>query len=187
MATETLKSAAITSIDASPPVRSTTGKGGAGTLTSVYGFVSPTTGFLTGSNYLLCRVPSNAVVKSVKIDFSGTITTMTGDVTIFYSDEALDQVGISSGKTGVVNSLSTTAALFATALALGSQTAGAVVDITDESGNYPPSARNKQLWDAAGLSADPGGFFDVVFMNTSTMNVSGAVVGLEVIYIAPTN
>jgi hypothetical protein len=185
MATETLKSAAITSIDANPPVRSTTGKGGAGVLRVKNGFVTPTTGYLTGSNYLMVRVPSNSVVKHVLIDYNGTITTMTGDVTVFYSDETGDEVGKSAGLTGVVNSLSTTAALFGTAIALGSQTAGVVVDITNESGNYPPSARNKELWDACGLTSDPGGAFDIVFMNTSTMNVSGATVNVEVQYITP--
>ncbi len=183
MSTETLKSTAITNLDASPPVRSTAGMGGEGFLRSIYGFVAPTTGYLTGSNYLLARVPSNCSIKHVSIDYSGTITTMTGDVTLFYSDETLDQVGASQGNSGVVNSLTTTAALFAHALALGSQTAGAVVDITDQNSAYPPTARNKALWDAAGLSTDPGGMFDIVFMNTSTMNLSAAKVGLEVQYV----
>jgi hypothetical protein len=182
MTTETLKSTAITNLDATPPVRPTAGLGGGAELVSVYGYVTPTTGYLTGSNYKMARIPSNASVKHVLIDYSGTITTLTGDVTLFYSDLPIDEVGSSSGDTGVVNSLSTTAALFAHALALGSQTAGAVVDITDQNSAYPPSNRNMPLWQAAGLTTDPGGFFDVTIMNTSTMSLSAAIVGVEVQY-----
>jgi hypothetical protein len=183
MTTETLKSTAITNLDAVPPVRATAGLGGVGMLKSVYGNVAPTTGYLTGSNYKMVRVPSDCSVKHVLIDYSGTITTMTCDVTIFYSDDTLDETGASSGDTGVVNSLSTTGSLFAHTLVLASQTAGAVVDITDQNVAYPPTARNEPLWQAAGLTTDPGGFFDVVIMNVSTMSLSAAKIGLEVQYV----
>lgn len=185
MPSENLSSTAITNIDASPPVRSTAGKGGGGKNQSNYGAVTPTNGKTTGSVYRMVRVPSRAVVKHVRVDYKGTITTLTGDITVYYSDEALDQVGISFGKTGVVNSLSTTASLFAHDHAFGSDTAGAIVEVTDANSAYGPLARNKELWDACGLTSDPGGFFDIVIVTSATNNVSAADVGLEVVYVDP--
>ena len=136
MTTEALKSTQITNLDANPPVRATAGLGGGGQLLSVYGQLTPTTGVTTGSTYRFVRLPSNCSVKHVICDYSGTITTFTGDVTLYYSDLAIDEVGSSQLDTGVVNSLSTTAALFAHALALGSQTTDTFVDITNQNGAY---------------------------------------------------
>jgi hypothetical protein len=182
MTTENLKSSAITNLDALPPVRATAGLGGKAELLSVYGSITPTTGVLTGSTYRFVRVPSNCSIKHVLIDYTGTITTFTGDVTLYYSDDTIDEVGASAGDTGVVNSLSTTAALFAHALALGSQTAGVVVDITSQNVAYTPTMKTEPLWQAAGLTTDPGGFFDITFAETSTESESAAVIGVEVQY-----
>lgn len=186
MATETIKTAAITNMDASPPVRATAGKDGPGLRVAILGSVLPTTGVTAGSLYQLARVPSNVRNLRVELEVDGTLTTLTGDVTIYYSDLAADEVGISSGKSGLVNSLSGAAALFATAYAAGGQTSGAIVEVTNKSGNYGPLARQKELWDAAGLSQDPGGFFDVVFLTTAASSLTnGATLGAQVGYSAP--
>ncbi len=185
MTTEALLSTAITNLDATPPVRATGGKGGHGNLRSVYGSVTPTTGYLTGSTYRFARLPSNAVVRHLLVDHTGTITTMTVDITLAYSENANDEVGISAGKTGIVNSLDTTLSLFAHSLDLSAQTAGLVYDVTNQNVALPPGSRNKELWDAAGLTSDPGGFFDILMTDRSTMSLSSAVIGMEVQYTHP--
>ena len=186
MATDTLKSLTITNLDASPPVRGTGGQTAAGLLKVANGYVTPTTGVLTGSTYRMVRIPSGATIKAIWSDYVGTITTFTGDVTIYYSDETLDQVGASYANSGVVNSLSTTAALFAHTYVWGSATAGVPVDITNQNATtYTPIMRTQPLWQAAGLTSDPGGYFDITIYETSTVSCSGATIVFTVYYTEP--
>lgn len=186
MATETLKTTAITNMDATPPLRATAGKEGPGMRAMVLGSVNPSNAVTSGSLYRLARVPSNVRNLKVSLEVDGTITTLTGDVTLYYSDLSSDEVGSGAGLSGLVNNLSGASALFATAYAAGGQTAGVIQDITNKSGNYGPLARQKELWDAAGLSSDPGGFFDVVFLTTATNSLTaGATLAAEVSYSAP--
>lgn len=184
MATENLSSAAIANIDAAPPVRGTGGLEGSGKLESKLGSVQPSNGVTLGSVYRLARVPSNCSIKHVLIEETGTITTLTGDITLYYSDETLDQTGSSQGNSGLVNSLSGASALFATAFA--TTATGVITDVVDKAGNYPPPNRVKKLWQAAGLASDPGGYFDVVMVTTATNSLTaGANLSAEVQFTMP--
>lgn len=184
MAGQTLLSTAITNIDANPPVRSTAGKGAAARPMTVNGYVSPGATDDNTSIYRLVRVPSNCTIKQILLESHGTITTLTGSTTLYYSDAPGDYTGISTGKTGLVNSLSGSSALFANATAMA--TVDTPVDVTNKAGNYSHANRNKELWDAAGLSSDPGGFFDIVFTPTSTNSLTaGATIGATVMYTSP--
>lgn len=181
MTTETLKTGAITNLDSVPPLRATAGKDGHGIVARVTGYVQPQTGKTAGSLYLMARIPTTARNLRAKMGFEGTVTTLTGDLTLYYSDLSSDEVGKGIGDTGAV-----IAALFASAVAVGGQTVNQLVDATNESGNYGAVAREKELWDAAGLSSDPGGFFDVVFVSTATHSLTnGALLVVEVEYTAP--
>lgn len=179
MATETLKSLAITNLDASPPVRATAGMGALGRLNTIYATVTPTNGVTTGSIYRLVRIPTTCSVKHLFLDFSGTLTTFTSNLGLYYSDLVIDEVGASAGLTGIVNSQGS---LFASAYAWAVATP---VDVTNQSASYTPALRNKMIWDVAGLSTDPGGFFDICLTMTATASLSGAVVGCEVQYTLP--
>jgi hypothetical protein len=46
-------------------------------------------------------------------------------------------------------------------------------DVTNEGGFYPMSKRNQPLWQALGLSADPGGFIDIVATCVSVAVTTG--------------
>lgn len=188
MVTETIKSTAITNLDAAPPVRGTAGMSGqAGMFTAeAYASVQPSNAVTSPSIYKFVRVPSTAVISAVEVEHDGTVTTFTGDITIFYSDQTLDEVGVGQGNTGLVNSLSGANALFAQAHAFGSDTAGAIVNVTNANLKYPPTARIQALWQAAGLTSDPGGFFDIVVQTTATNSLTaGANVGLRVKFQMP--
>lgn len=180
MTTEALLSTAVTNIDAVPPVRATAGKGGAARLKEVDAYITPTTGKTTGSTYRMVRVPSNCVVKRLTGESHGTITTMTMDVGVYYSDATIDETGSSSTLgTGAVD-----ADFFGSAVVFA--TGDTPYDVTNESGTYDVSKRNKELWDAAGLSTDPGGFLDICFTSTATHNfTAGAVLGLRVEFASP--
>lgn len=179
-----LKGNGITNIDANPPVRPSAGEYGFGSVVMANDYVSPGAADATASTYQLIRVPSNARNLDLELESHGTITTLTGDLTIYYSDATIDFTGSSSGDSGVVNSLSGTSALFAHAKAMS--TADTPVNVTNANAKYDVSLRHKALWDAAGLSSDPGGFFDIVFVTTTTNSLTaGATLGLRASFVVP--
>lgn len=171
MPTEALKSTPITNADASPPVFSNPGMGARARVMEADGWLTATTAMDTGSTYRLARVPSNAIVKHVLAHLDAAVVTFTGDIGLYYA-QALD------GTAGAVID----ADFFASAVALA-----AIVtptDYTRESGVYTGVKSQKELWDAAGLTSDPGGYFDVVITLTATSS-GGAVPFLEVEYVMP--
>lgn len=171
MATEALKSTAITNLDATPPVR-TTDLGMR--VQHAFATVTGTTGVTSGSTYQLFRLPSNAKLESLELWLDAAVTTFAGDVTLYYSDNALDG-SVSKAGTGQV-----AAHVYSTALDLHATTAPKEVY---RGGNITAAGLGKELWQDAGLSADPKVFFDVVIVTTST--TSGApVVAAHAAWIA---
>lgn len=176
-----IKSAGITNLDATPPVRTTAGKdAAAGRLLCVTG-KSPafTTAGTAGGIARIVRVPSNAIIKRVAWAVEASVTTFDCDVGLYYSDK-LD--GTTPANVAAANT-AISAAFFASAVDM--HTLGTTwADITFEAGTYLPSKAEKELWDAAGLSTDPEGFIDICATNTSTL--SGApVLSLLVEYVLP--
>jgi hypothetical protein len=193
MATETLKSTAITDLDATPPVRLGNGAGAAYMPQSIEAYVTPTTAVTATSLYRMIRLPSDAIVKKVEVSWTGSgLTTFTADVTVYYSDNTLDMVGIGQGDSGLVNSLSGTSSLFAHAEAVGGFTVGVPTDVTflnsAAATGYNWTTYTEPLWQAAGLSSDPGGFFDIVFYTTATNSTAAtAQIGMKVTFVLPYN
>ena len=183
MAGQTLKSVSITNLDATPPVRNSVGNA-FGDMISIADYVSPGATDDTTSIYKLCRVPSNIVLRHLWVESHGTITTLTGDFTIYFSDVTIDFTGSSAGDTGLVNSLNGTNALFAHSQVMA--TADTPTDVLNKNAKYDVSKRNQPLWQVAGLSSDPGGFFDIVFLPTSVNSLTaGAVLGVNAEGIIP--
>lgn len=179
MTTEAVKSVSITNLDANPPLRGTSGKDGFGRRMEMVDYALPLTGVTTGSTYRLGRIPTNARNVRITLETHGTITTLTGDVGLYYPSQTADEVGKSQGiGTGAVD-----ADFFASALAMS--TVDVPTSATNESGTYDTSKRGKEIWDAAGVdTTDPGGFYDVVFTTTATSNLTnGALLGAEISYV----
>lgn len=180
MATEIVKSLAITNLDATPMVRNTTGKGGEGELRIVSGSATVTNGVTAAgaSYYRLCRIPSNAKVKRVSMWLDAAGTTITGDIGLYYSDSLTDGTLTGQGNTGAVIN----ADHFGSAVALA-----AIItptEYTTEATTYLGVDLDLPVWNtsASGLTVDPGGFFDVAFTLTSTAG-SGAQVNMRVEYV----
>lgn len=176
MATENLKSTPITSLDASPPVRTTAGKGASGILRQVDGTVTATTAMEAGSTYALVRVPSNAIIKEVWACLDTAVTTFTVDIGVYYSSGA----DVPAEQRGDVLD----ADLFASAVALAS-----IVVPTQYTHEAAASALTvadmfKPLWDLAGLTSDPACNFDIVMTATAT-NDGAAIAYLSVKYVIP--
>lgn len=161
MTTEALKSTQITNLDSTPPVANTPNTGGPSFLRTVDGSVTATTGKTAGSTYQICRVPSAAILKHAFVTVDAGVTTFAGDFGFYYSTSATDGTNQASEGTAV----NTTS---------GSQLLGAAQDLhaitvpLDLIFNMPSAKRDQPLWQACGLTKDPGGYFDFVMTNTST-------------------
>jgi hypothetical protein len=162
MATEALKVTSITNLDAMPPVRTThLGQDVQRFETTI----TATTAMSSGSTYKLLRLPSNAILHNLAVWLDATVTTFTGDITLYYSDTWADGTDANAGL-GLV-----TAHVFQTAYAFGAQVTPAEVLL---GGNIKGASLGEPLWQMAALTADPGGFFDVTIVTTTT--TSGAPV-----------
>ncbi|HTQ17498.1 hypothetical protein [Mycobacterium sp.] len=169
MPSEALAVTAITNLDKSPAIR-TTNYGSP--IQAAYGTLTATTGKTSGSTYQLVRLKSSAILHGLKLWLDATVTTFTGDVTLYYSDNSLD------GSVAVANSGAVVAHLFQTALALAS-----VVTPTEYllGGNVKGANIGQPLWQMAGLSYDPMCYFDVVILTTAT-NSGAPVVNCKADY-----
>lgn len=175
MTTEALKSTPITNLDASPPVRTTTGFGAAGVLIHVDGTLTVTTGKTLGSTYAMVRLPSTARVKRVEACLDAAVTTFDADIGVYYPTGGPVPSGTANGTVIL-------AALFASAVDLH-----AIIVPTgylDESTTYTAAKRQQPLWQAAGLTSDPGCMLDIVLTSTST-NSGAAIPYLAVEYVNP--
>lgn len=169
MGTSALKSAAITALDATPYSIQTAGAGAPARLKSVEGFVTAVASDAAGSTYQLVRVPSNAVLKACtfrsEAQGAGKV-----QLSIYYSDSTID--GTAPAKQGLV--VPTTGAAF---IADDIDCASAVAPVdklgTGTTPGWNMSMWNKRLWDALGLTSDPGGFFDVVAVVHTTAITTG--------------
>jgi hypothetical protein len=184
--TSHLKSASITTRDgatANPPANTqlTDGAGAPGYLKSISDYSSTVSGDLAGSTYLMTRVPSNAIIK--KVLFSAQA--MTGgklDLSVYYSDSTQD--GTAPANQGLI--VPTNGTQFfsgdidcSAAVVQGDYTFANAAS----SGKYTQASINLPLWDALGLTSDPGGFFDVVAVCTTTGVTTGAPFSLQVDYV----
>lgn len=182
MGTSTLKSAPITNLDATPVVPQSTGEGSSGYVRTVNGFVVAVAADAAGSTYRLVRLPSNAKVKNVVFtsEAQGAGAVQLG---VYYSDSTVD--GTAAANQGLV--VPTTGVnFFANDINIA-----AAVNQVDEvfqnmatAGAYNLSLANQPLWQALGLTADPGGFLDVVAtVHTTAITTGTGRVGVEVKYV----
>lgn len=176
MATFNLKSTVITNRDATPKV-----------LTDAYvsgGQVSESEGFSAsggaadgaGTFYRLCMVPSNARISSLALTADAFATGAAIDVGVFWPTTIPTGAGLSSANAGLVINTQ----LFASALAVSNATAE--TNIINSSGNNTIAKQEKALWDAAGLSSDPGIDLDIVVRVQTALAASGSI-GLKARYV----
>ena len=166
MAVVNILSANITNLNASP-IRLIDPRTAGGVLRSDLDIAPVTSGDSIGSTYRPVRIPSSVFVKQV-IVLTTAITTCAGDVGVYKN--AADGGAVVS------------AAFFGSAVSLASATdATAGLDVTNESGTYTQAKRIQPLWQALGLTADPGLLYDIVVTLTAAAGSAGTL-GLYVIY-----
>ena len=163
MAVVAIKSAALTNRDATPKVLNNPNAGNAGIVRNTFGRVTSTSGDSTGSVYRCVEVPSNARVKSVRLFTTALGGSAAADIGVYRN----------TADGGAV----VTAAVFATATTLVSAVAG-----TEMAATITIAKREQPLWQAAGMSADPGGTLDIALTLTAA-SAASTDVGLDVDYV----
>lgn len=173
MVTETLKAAVISNLDATPVVAPTGAEGAPSYLKSVEDFLTPTSGKTAGSVYRFVRIPSYAKVKALIV--AGAAQTVGKyDWGLYHSDSTVD--GTPATKNNGTKLNSDSISYFASDHSFAS----AVNDSNITNLRlHTPAKRNMPMWQAAGLSSDPGGFFDVAATLTTDLT-TGAIMGARV-------
>lgn len=111
-------------------------------------------------------VPSNAVVREVNLYCDAVSTSGAIDVGIYYTT--------ADGGAVIDADLFASAQVVTTALVRS--------NVAHESAVYGIEDLDKPLWEAAGLTADPGGYFDVAGTITTDMGGAGTI-GIDVVYV----
>ncbi|BBP82452.1 hypothetical protein PHLH8_20940 [Pseudomonas sp. Pc102] len=171
MAVVNVKSTAVTAGDAFPQSNISQRISG-GRLRERVGFAEAANGDSIGSTYRLARVNSGDRISRVLLS-SDAITTCAGDIGIY------DIASVNAG--AVVD-----ADFFGSAVSLA--TAQVNTDITHEADPADAGAGfgladvEKQLWQALGLAADPGKWYDVAVTLTAAAASAGTI-ALKVQYV----
>lgn len=179
MSVEALKSTSITNLDASPVVANTAGEGAGAPQLVQTEFVTVSAAASAGSTYRMIRLASTVKVKELILE-SEAMGAGKINLSAYYSDSTTD--GTAVANQGLI--VPTTGdQFFASDIDLTS--AQNNVQVINESGNYNLSKRNMPLWQALGLAADPGGFFDIVaVVHTTDITTGAARLGLRATYTA---
>ncbi len=179
MSVEALKSTSITNLDANPVVANTAGKGAPAPQLVQSEFVTVSAAASTTSTYRLIRVPTTVKLKELILE-SEAMGAGAINISAYYSDSTTD--GTSAANRGLI--VPTTGdQFFASDIDLTS--AQNNVQVMNESGNNGLANRNLPFWQALGLTADPGGFLDIVaVVHTTAITTGAAKLGLRLSYTA---
>src|SRR6516162_1948678 len=175
MAVVNVKSTSIIGLDAAPIVAQAAGEGGPATGKINDGVIAAATAAASiASTFQFIRVPSNCKIKKIWFESAaqaaGTIN-----------------LGLTYATDGSVNSTTPPtvvgaggATLFGSAVALTA--ASGPTDVTNQSGNYTADKRQLPLWTAAGLTSDPGGYFDITGTLAAAITTGGGMMGMSIFY-----
>ena len=176
MSVEHIKSTSVTNREASPPVANTAGAGAAGRLHSINDYVTAPASASADSTLRVVRVPSNCKVKRVILE-SEAQAAGKFDVGVYYPI---------TGHTGVADLAANAIDQNLFAIDVDCASAVAPLDVTNYgSSAYTLGKRNQPLWQAAGLSSDPGGYFDIALtVHTTAITTGTGKTGLLVDSVA---
>ncbi len=174
MAIVNTKSTTVTNRDATPAVIND-GRLERGSIRSSIGSVAVGAADSATSYYPLMSVPTTAMVRSVFKTCVTGMTTLAGDVGVYKT------TALSAGVTTGVAANAGSGSIFAAATSFA--TVQDRVDVTNTGTTYPTDKREQPLWQAIGLTADPGGFFDIGVKVTTANTGAAGRLGLEVQYV----
>jgi hypothetical protein len=176
MSVEALKSTSITNLDANPVVANTTGEGAPAIQYVQSEYVTVSAAASQTSTYRMIRLAPTVKLKELILE-SEALGGGRINISAYYSDSTTD--GTATANIGVI--VPTTGdQFFASDIDLTS--AQNNVQVLNESGNNNVSKRNQPLWQALGLAANPGGFFDIVVVVHTTDITNSGRLGLRLTY-----
>jgi hypothetical protein len=167
MAVDHVKATQITNWDATPRVQGTAGENGApGLLRISEGYATAVASSSEDATYQLVRLPSTAKVKRIIFE-SEAQGAGKFDIGAYYATDGSSSAGAAS--------LLAAAAIDQDFFASVIDCAAAVLrtDITNESTTYTLAKRQMPLWQALGLTSDPGGNIDIVATVKTTAVTTG--------------
>jgi len=187
MAGHNLKSASITNLDASPVVANTIGEGAPGMEIVINDSVSPVSADDTTSTYRMCRFPTNAKIKDLKI-FSAIATAGSADIDVAFSDSTTDgtQPALAGGIVQLAGPVDNK--LFGAAKSLVATVAAGPIIANAFQGTFTPAMQNIPMWQnlvtlgATQFTSDPGGFFDIL-VRVTTAITTGGILSCELRYV----
>lgn len=147
-------STALTNRNASPPAQSNP-QLASGTVLSARATFALANGDSIGSTYRICQLPSNASIKSIKL-FCDAITSGAADIGLYQTT--------ANGGAVVDADAYASAQTIASANVLGIEVAFEARNIT---------AVEQQVWQDAGLTADPQRMYDLVATLTAAAAANG--------------
>jgi len=176
MTVENLKSTSITNLDANPVVASTAGEGAVAVQYVQTEYVTISALASVTSTYRIMRVPTTVKLKELILE-SDALGGGRINISAYYSDSTTD--GTAVANQGLI--VPTTGdQFFASDIDLTS--AQNNVQVLNESGNNTIDHRNLPLWQALALTANPGGFIDLVMVVHTTAVTNAGKVGLRLSY-----
>jgi predicted component of type VI protein secretion system len=165
MALENLKSTQITARDATPPTLVNPATGG-GRVVAKAATITPSASASLSSTYRLVDVPSNARIHNL----------------VFASEaQAAGAFDIGVYRNTRDGGAVVDQDFFATAV--NCSAAVALTDVINESGTNTLAKQAQQLWEAAGMSADPKSTLDIALTVTTAVTTGAVPVFLKVEYI----
>ena len=169
------KSTSVTNLDATPAVANTAGEGAEGRLKEVTGIATGTASANIDSTFQMVRVKSNCKIKRIFLQ-TQTQTVGVTDVGLYYATD-----GVGGRPTTLLVAAAIDRVFFATSINLATAT---VQDVTCNpiTSTYTPDKRNMPLWQAAGLTTDPGGSFDIVLSLTTAITTGLGIIVMNVEY-----
>lgn len=169
-----VKSTAITNADATPYVVNSTGSGAPGALEHVDQSLVILAGSVADSTYRFVRVATTVKVKRVKFQ-SQAQGAGAFDIGVYYP---------TTGPTAKADLAANAVDQDFFASAVSAASAVQPTDVTNESGTYTADKQTQPLWAAVGLSADPGGEFDIVAtVKTTDVTTGTGIAGLSVEFV----
>lgn len=182
MGVSTLKSTAITNLDATVLTPNTSGEGGPGIVRQLDGYITTVAADAATTTYRLVRLPSNAKVKAVHFT-SAAQGAGKVQLSAYYSDSTTDGTAVANqglivptnGAAFFSDDIDCTSAVLRSDKTFANQAAA---------GKYAPLNSQKSLWDALGVATDPGGFIDIVaVVHTTDITTGAAALGVSCEYV----
>lgn len=192
MAVEHVKSTPITNLDSTPIVRNTTGQGAGAKIKEIAGIVTIPASADIDSTLQVVRVPFDAVVKEIIVDAAAFTTSGQFDVGVYYATDGSNALSAASllAADAIDQDFFTITALdggeanglFAHLVPGGGFRITNATVAQDANTVWGAVDANIPLWQALGLTANPGGNADICLTLTEAIGAATAIVSLSVRY-----